>query len=63
MDNSLLKETCFLATNIFSANCVPPYAAAAPRIVVDLVEELHKGLKSPKRFTNLPLWSLSSILN
>ena len=63
MDNSLLKETCFLATNIFSANCVPPYAAAAPRIVVDLVEEPHKGLESPKRFTNLPLWSVSLILN
>ena len=23
----------------------------------------HKDLKSPKRFTNLPLWSMSSILN
>ena len=23
----------------------------------------HKGLKSPKRFTNLPLGSMSSILN
>ena len=40
MANSLLKETCILAPNIFSANRGPPYAAAAPRIVVDLVQEL-----------------------
>ena len=51
------------AITLFSETYVYHAAAAARALPVLPPHTPHKGLKSPKRFTNLPSGSISSILN